>query len=306
MTLTTADKRELLEMLRHTVLAAAIAVAAPAAAQPPSFGELAAAQAQLPAPTLTERYGADDLRSGELRMPAGRSPFPVALLVHGGCWSSDMGDRSDLAPLGEALRARGIATWNISYRRIGHEGAGWPGTFEDIAGGADHLRGLARRYPLNLSRVSFIGHSSGAHLALWAASRRRLTQQFGSRRPLRPVSAVAIDGPGTLAALIGPDRQICGREVIVPLMGGTRDARPAQYRLATPGDNLPLGVTQLFVLADLRLFMTDYIAATRASGDEVHVIEPTNSDHFNVLLPSNAVGAEVLDMIVQHGFTRRR
>ncbi|HKJ03444.1 MAG TPA: hypothetical protein VJ997_13345, partial [Longimicrobiales bacterium] len=33
-------------------------------------------------------YGADSLQYGELRLPAGSGPFPVAVVIHGGCWLS--------------------------------------------------------------------------------------------------------------------------------------------------------------------------------------------------------------------------
>jgi len=43
-----------------------------------------------PAPTANERiaYGKDPLQFGEMRVPVGTGPFPVAILVHGGCWST--------------------------------------------------------------------------------------------------------------------------------------------------------------------------------------------------------------------------
>ncbi|MGA1367302.1 MAG: alpha/beta hydrolase, partial [Blastocatellia bacterium] len=51
---------------------------------------------------------------------------------------------------------------------MGDEGGGWPGTFDDIADGIDHLRKLARDHPLDLGRVVVTGHSAGGHLTLWA------------------------------------------------------------------------------------------------------------------------------------------
>src|SRR5512143_4362804 len=38
----------------------------------------------VPAADLRERYGTDSLQFGELRVPRGRGPFPVAVVVHGG------------------------------------------------------------------------------------------------------------------------------------------------------------------------------------------------------------------------------
>ena len=43
----------------------------------------------------------------------------------------------------EALRQQGFAVWSVGYRRVGHEGGGYPGTFKDMAEAADHLRELA-------------------------------------------------------------------------------------------------------------------------------------------------------------------
>jgi hypothetical protein len=46
----------------------------------------------------------------------------------------------------------------LEYRRIGNPGGGLPGTFADVTQGADHLRVLARTYPLDLNRDVVIGH----------------------------------------------------------------------------------------------------------------------------------------------------
>jgi hypothetical protein len=64
-------------------------------------------QRPVPAPTLIETYGtASPHQTGELRLPQGPSrhggPFPVTMLVHGGCWTAGLGS-----------------------------GGGWPGTFAD-------------------------------------------------------------------------------------------------------------------------------------------------------------------------------
>jgi hypothetical protein len=34
---------------------------------------------------VVEQYGSDKLQSGELRLPAGKGPFPVVAVIHGGC-----------------------------------------------------------------------------------------------------------------------------------------------------------------------------------------------------------------------------
>src|SRR5262245_52305531 len=75
-----------------------------------------------PTPPATERiaYGKDPLQFGEIRVPAGAGPFPIAILVHGGCWSAKLEGYPEaitsfelLRPLASALTEAGIATWNV-------------------------------------------------------------------------------------------------------------------------------------------------------------------------------------------------
>ena len=69
------------------------------------------------------------LPEGLLLLPEGPGPHPIAMLIHGGCWLATLGAMADYRPMAEQLASAGIATWNIEYRRVGHDGGGWPGTF---------------------------------------------------------------------------------------------------------------------------------------------------------------------------------
>lgn len=275
----------------------------PAAAQDTSELRYKEVASHAGAPTAIRRYGADDLRSGQLRLPEGKGPFPVAVVIHGGCWTASFDTMAGTAAVAEALTKRGIATWNIEYRRMGDEGAGWPGTFEDIGMGIDYLETLAKDYPLDLSRVTVVGHSAGAHLALWGASRARLGGAFTPR--VQPASVVQIDGPAALALLVGPDAAVCGKPVIVPLMGGTPAERPEQYAMASPADHLPLGIRQLLVQAALTPFMAPYADAARKAGDTVEILQG-GDDHFDVVTPGTPVGDKVIDFIVTRAFATDR
>ena len=79
-----------------------------------------------------------------------------------------------VAVAAERLASGGIATWNIEYRRVGHDGGGWPGTFLDLGAALDHLGVLGRDYRLALKRIVALGHSSGGHFAAWLAIRDQL------------------------------------------------------------------------------------------------------------------------------------
>jgi hypothetical protein len=70
-------------------------------------------------------YGTDKNQFGELRLSLGPGPHPLAVLIHGGCWFADFATLNDLGPIADALKAEGIATWNIEYRRLSQRLAGY-------------------------------------------------------------------------------------------------------------------------------------------------------------------------------------
>jgi acetyl esterase/lipase len=67
------------------------------------------------------RYGSDPIQFADLRLPKGQGSFPIAVVIHGGCWMK-FADLQNTAPLSDALRHAGIATWNIEYRRVNNTG----------------------------------------------------------------------------------------------------------------------------------------------------------------------------------------
>src|ERR1700733_14252311 len=87
----------------------------------------------LPAPKADARgtYGSDANQFLELRLPKGKAPHALAIVIHGGYWRAKY-DLGYMGHLCAALSANGIATANLEYRRVGNAGGGWPGTFADI------------------------------------------------------------------------------------------------------------------------------------------------------------------------------
>src|SRR5262249_27848467 len=115
------------------------------------------ANAQVPPGAKRIAYGTDQLQIGELRVPSRECPYPVAIVVHGGCWVAklpNMDERAvgmeNMRPVAAALTEAGIATWNVEYRRLGNTGGGWPGTFQDVAQATDFVRALAKANQLDL------------------------------------------------------------------------------------------------------------------------------------------------------------
>ncbi|HEX5504508.1 MAG TPA: alpha/beta hydrolase [Thermomicrobiales bacterium] len=239
-------------------------------------------------------YGPAPAQCGDLRLPAGAGPCPVVILIHGGYWRARYGlDLMD--GLGDDLARRGVASWNIEYRRVGEAGGGWPGTFQDVSRAADTLRDLATRHPLDLARVVAVGHSAGGHLALWLAARPRLDP--AARRLLAPgppdpplAGVVGLAGVNDLALAwrLGLSNGAAGE-----LLGGGPDTVPGRYAAASPAALLPLGVPQVLLHgsadADVPLELsTAYAAAATAAGDTVRLRELPGVDHFAPIDPHSA------------------
>jgi acetyl esterase/lipase len=253
-------------------------------------------------PTAVVAYGQDPLQYGELRVPAGAGPFPVVIVIHGGCWTKGFATARNTAAAATRLTEQGVVTWNVEYRQQGDAGAGWPGTFLDWAAATDLLRTLAKSYPLDLSHVVATGHSAGAQAALWLAARPRLPKDSPilGGAPLPVHAAVAIDGPGDLAGLVGPDASICGKPVIAPWMGGTPVEQPARYQQASALALLPLHVPQVLVASVVLTpkDAADYAKAARGKGDQVEVLVLHDAGHFDMLAPGNPAWEQVQQRIL--------
>jgi acetyl esterase/lipase len=76
------------------------------------------------APDRVLLYGHEPSQYGELRLPAGRGPHPVVVLVHGGCFRKEYAGANSIGAMADALKRKGIATWSIEYRRLSEPGGG--------------------------------------------------------------------------------------------------------------------------------------------------------------------------------------
>jgi len=131
-----------------------------------------------PAPDATISYGEDALQQVDVWLPKGAAPFRTVLMVHGGCWTTSIADRTLMNWIADDLRKEGIAVWNIDYRGVDRSGGGYPGTFTDAAAATDALTANAVRFKLDTGRIVALGHSAGGHLALWLAARPKLPARF--------------------------------------------------------------------------------------------------------------------------------
>lgn len=229
------------------------------------------------------RYGPHRMNRADLWMPDGSGPHRVAVVIHGGFWRARYG-KAVMKPVCADLVRRGVAAWNIEYRRIGRgQGGGWPATFNDVAAAIDHLPEAAAGR-LRLDDVPVVGHSAGGHLALWGCSRRDAAQRFSA--------AVALAAVCDLAAAGAPAHA---------LLGGSPAEVPERYGRASPIELVPLGVpiTLVHTPEDATVSINQsrrFAEAARTAGDTVELIEPPGGhrSHIDTRSPAWAAAARVL------------
>lgn len=239
---------------------------------------LTIARASLRRPVL-HRYGAHRSQVAELHLPPGPGPHPVVVVLHGGHWQTRWG-KLVTRPVSRDLAARGWAAWNLEYRRLG-EGGGWPATFDDVAGGIDHLAALDDPR-LDLGRVTALGHSAGGQLALWAAARPALPEGAPGASPVVAIrQAVAM---GAVCSL-----EYGGRSAYL-LVGGGPELVPDRWQQADPMAQVPLAVPVLLVHpADDRTVSVEqsraYAALAAERGGDVTLVEPESGGHRAPIYP---------------------
>lgn len=254
-------------------------------------------------PDAAIAYGSDSLQKVDVWLPASPGPHRTVLMVHGGCWQTEIADRRLMDWVADDLRRSGYAVWNIDYRGIDRSGGGYPGTFADAAAAADALRIHAARFGLDTSRVVAVGHSAGGHLALWLAARPRLpaTSPLAVPDPQKITHVVSLGGlPDLEATAASPDNG-CGTEVVAKLVGTDR-AEP--YADTSVPRLFPLGVPQDLVngradrIIPFRM-ATDYVTRARAAGDSATLHEVPDTGHVELVTPGTAAWTETKRLIAK-------
>ena len=239
-------------------------------------------------------YGPAQSQFVELFRPTGAGPYPVVVLIHGGCWAHKYGGLTQVAAMARTLANEGIAVWSIEYRGVDEDGGGFPGTYEDIAAALDKLKDQSSALDIDLTRLVAVGHSAGAQLAQWAAARTRISPAS----PLyaaTPLAIPAVIGLGTLPDLhdTWSIERACGLDPIA-LTGTPEAGRQDVLADTSPAAMLPSEARTVLINGELDTVAPPDLAAHYAvtahlAGNDVLTIVVPDASHYDEVSTSSPV-----------------
>ncbi|MEO0808430.1 MAG: alpha/beta hydrolase [Cyanobacteria bacterium J06643_4] len=158
---------------------------------------------------------------------AGTQRYPTVVMIYGGGWSN--GSSTDNESLGRWLAAKGYVVVAIDYRHT--PDFRFPAQIEDVKTALSFVLDRADEYEIARDRISLIGWSAGAQLAMLAG--------FEADSPFTDSikSLISFYGPVNLAAGYSdppkPD-PLDVKQVLLAYLGGTPDELPDAYAAASP------------------------------------------------------------------------
>jgi len=233
-------------------------------------------------------YGSDANQFVDLRLPKGIGAHALAIVIHGGFWRAkyDLGYAGHLCT---ALTAKGIATANLEYRRVGNTGGGWPGTFADVRAGYQFLLQNAQKYGFDARRVLVIGHSAGGQLGLCLAA-----HESGLKAVVSLAGVVDLQRAYALHL---------SNDAVVEFLGGTPAEVGDHYREADPM-KVAVAARQWLVHGaedDVvpPVFSRDYVGAKQKMKEDARLVEIAGAGHFEVVDPRSGAWKDVERVVME-------
>jgi acetyl esterase/lipase len=251
----------------------------------------------LPPPPYDARlaYGSDANQFLDLRLPKTKGPVPLVINIHGGFWRAKY-NLDHAGHLCAALTAKGLATANLEYRRVGNEGGAWPGTFADIRSAYSYLVQNAHKHNLDPGKIVVMGHSAGGQLALCLAAHEpdvtRVVSLAGVL-DLQRAYQLHLSNDAVVEFLHGTPAQVADHY---------READPAELSIPHAHQWLVQGAADDVIPP---AFARDYYEAKRSSTrrDREYVtwLEIPKADHYDLINPRSdawrQVEAAVLEVL---------
>ncbi len=182
----------------------------------------------------------------DVGIPPGDGPFPVAILVHGGGWTSGSksgsdkpGSGSDITPWFDTFTAAGCVWFSIDYRMLPTHR--WPAQLEDTQTAIRWVKVHAAEYRGDPSRIVIVGHSAGGHIALQAAVLGEGDTRVQAAIGYAPVSDLEFDAQVRGGASTG----------LQQLFGVPRDLTPESRKIllaGSPGSYIKPGLPPMLML----------------------------------------------------------
>ena len=239
-------------------------------------------------------YGSDPNQFLDLRIPHDRAKLhPLVINIHGGYWRARY-DLNHAGHLCAALTAKGLATANLEYRRVGNDGGGWPGTFADIRSAYQFLIQNGQKNGFDRQRIIVMGHSAGGQLALCLAAHEPSVKSVVS-----------------LAGVIDLQRAYqlhLSNDAVVEYLHGTPTEVPDHYREADPM-TLPIANARQWLIHGTAVdivppgFSRDYVDVKKKrigrDEEDVRLLEIAGADHFDVIDPLSKSWKQVEEAVLQ-------
>lgn len=242
----------------------------------------------------------DDQNWADLFLPPGEheaGDVPLVVLIHGGAWKSEIG-ADVFVTFARRLAERGLAVYNVEYRRVG-AGGGWPTTFADVAAALDYIPKVKKAVPsLNIDDVVVAGHSAGGQLSMWAGTRHKLeNDDVGSKPTFQPKRVISLSGPIDMRTAVR-----MGDKNIVEALSGGPDEVPDRYAEVDPIQNIDPSIPVIAMNGDKdrivpAVLSQNYVRAARAQGAKADMVLMRGINHVQIVDPGNPQFVTVLETI---------
>ena len=251
-----------------------------------------------PTPDERLRYGDDPLQVIDVWRPAGDGPHPAVVMIHGGCWQTEVAERDLMNWIADDLRGRGVGVWNIEYRGT-DRGGGHPGTYEDVSRAADLFAERGTQSGLRTDRVVVVGHSAGGHLALWLAARPALPDGHPLRGddPLRVDVAISSGGLPDLVAAAAREDHPCGCDAPPAMLGTDPTATSPPLMPTTDARQHLFNTTRDHVAPPP--YAAAYRDAMAARGVSITLHTTPAEGHVELIAPETAAWAAQRSLILR-------